>query len=368
MKNNKKNKNKQFLILTINPGSTSTKIGVYRNEISIFETVVRHSTKKLEEYNKIWDQYSFRKDEIIDILKENHIKLKNLDAVVGRGGLLRPMRSGVYIVDEEMIQDARVGIQGEHASNLGCVIAYGIGWEYEIPSFIADPPVVDELEDIARVSGNKNIERNSIFHALNIFATARVYSKKTDNDFKKINLIIAHLGGGITVAALKNGEVINVNNGLDEGPFSPQRSGKLPLLKVLEMGFSKKYRYKELKKMIVGSGGLVSYFMSSDAELISKKAEAGIENYDLVFKAMAYQIAEEIGSRATNLKGDVKQIILTGGLAYSKYLTELISERVEFIAPVVIYPGENELEALALAGLRVLRGKEVAKKYQTNIS
>jgi len=355
-------KKKDFLILTINPGSTSTKIGVFKNEESILETNVMHSVKLLEEYGKIWEQYSFRKHEIIEELQRNDIDMKNLDAVVGRGGLFKPIESGVYVVDENMIEDARNGVQGEHASNLGCVIAYGIGWDYDIPAYITNPPSVDELEDEARISGSKLIERNSIFHALNVFATARIYARSQKKKLTDLNLIVAHLGGGITVTALRKGRAVNVNNGLDEGPFSPQRTGRLPLFKLLDLAYSGRYSKDELKKLLVGNGGLTSYFNTNDAREIEKKAKED-EYYNLVFKAMAYQIAEEIGSRATNLKGKVDAIILTGGLSYSDLLTNMIKERVEFIADLFVYPGENELKALAMGGLRVLKGETMPKKY-----
>ncbi len=358
-----KKKKKDYLILTINPGSTSTKIGVFKNEKSIFETTVMHSVKLLEEYDKIWNQYSFRKHEIIEELEKNNISIKELDVVVGRGGLFKPIESGVYIVDENMIEDARIGVQGEHASNLGCVIAYGIGWDYDIPAYITNPPSVDELEDIARISGNKEITRNSIFHALNVFATARIYARDNKTNIKDINLIVAHLGGGITVTALQKGRAINVNNGLDEGPFSPQRSGKLPLFKLIDLAYSNKLTKKQLKKMIVGNGGFASYFDTNDARKIEKFANEGKSEYKKIFEAMAYQIAEEIGSRATNLKGRVDAIVLTGGLAYSKLLIELIKTRVSFISEIAVYPGENELKALAMGGLRVLKGETIPKKY-----
>jgi len=356
-------KKKDYLILTINPGSTSTKIGVFKNEESIFETNVMHSVKLLEEYDKIWNQYSFRKHEIIEKLEKNNISLKDLDVVVGRGGLFKPIESGVYVVDENMIEDARIGVQGEHASNLGCVIAYGIGWEFGIPSYITNPPSVDELEDVARISGNKNFERNSIFHSLNVFATARIHAKTIGKKIEDMNLIVAHLGGGITVTALNKGRAINVNNGLDEGPFSPQRSGQLPLLQIIEMAFSGKVTKKQMKKMVVGNGGFTSYFDTNDAREIEEKAEANDPEYRKIFEAMAYQISEEVGCRATNLKGSVDSIILTGGLAYSKLLVKLIKERVGFIANVNVYPGENELKALAMGGLRVLRGDTKPRKY-----
>jgi len=354
---------KEYLILTINPGSTSTKIGVFKNEEMILEATVRHSTKMLEQYAQIWDQYTFRKDEIISTLEQNNIKLESLHAVVGRGGLIKPIPSGVYYIDEAMIEDARTGYQGHHASNLGCVIAYSIGWEYNVPAFIVDPPAVDDLEPLARVSGFKDIERSSLLHALNIFATSRIFAKQQNKKFEDLNLIVTHLGGGITVAAIKNGKAINVNNGLDEGPFTPERSGRLPLYKFMKLCLSGKYTEAELKKFVVGKGGLVSYFNTNKSTEVESMVKAGSEKYKLIFEAMAYQIAEEIGARSTNLKGKVDAIILTGGIANSEILCKWITERVSHIAKVHIYPGELELEALAYGALRVLKGEETANQY-----
>lgn len=356
----------EYLILAINPGSTSTKIGLFKNETAVMETTVRHSTKKLEEFPKIWDQYSFRKEEIISTVKKRGYDLKSLNAVVGRGGLIKPIPSGVYSIDEKMIQDARVGVQGQHASNLGCVLAYGIGWEYSIPAFIVDPPVVDEMESVARISGLPNIARNSIFHALNIFATARRFAQDQKKSFSELNLIVAHLGGGITVAALKKGKAINVNNGLGEGPFTPERVGSLPLLCLVDLCFSGKHTKEELQKLLIGKGGLVAHFKTNSAIDMENMIKAGSEKFKLVYEAMAYQVAEEIGARATNLEGKVDAVILTGGIAYSDILTHWIEERVKFIAPVHRYPGENELQALALGGLRVLKGEETAKSYSVS--
>jgi len=250
---------KKYNILAINPGSTSTKIGWFENEKKVFEKTIRHSVNVLEKFKNIWEQYSFRKDEVVRTLEENGFNLADLDAVVGRGGLVRPIPSGIYAVDEDMIHDARIGYQGQHASNLGCVIAYSIAWEYNIPSYIVDPPAVDDLESLARISGHASIPRTSLFHALNIFATARKFAQDKKKDFKKLNLIVAHLGGGITVAALKDGRAINVNNGLEEGPFTPERSGSLPVLKIIDMAFSGNYTKEQMRKMVVGRGGLVSY-------------------------------------------------------------------------------------------------------------
>ena len=357
----------KFKILTINPGSTSTKIGIFENEKKTFETTIRHSSVQIDKFSSIWEQYNFRKKEVIKTLKKNNYNISSLDAVVGRGGLLKPIPNGTYSVDEEMVQDARTGVIGQHASNLGCVIAYSIAWEYDIPSYIVDPPSVDDLEDLARISGNSKIERTSLFHALNIFATARNFAKDKKKTFQDLNLIIAHLGGGISVAAIKNGRAINSNNGLQEGPFSPERSGDLPPLALLEMAYSGEYSHAEMKKMIVGKGGLVSYFGTNKAHEVENMINAGSKKHKRIFEAMAYQISEAIGARATNLKGKVDAIVLTGGLANSKMITQWVAERTEHIAKVHVYPGELELEALAAGAVRALNGEESVKKYNVRI-
>ncbi len=354
---------KKYTILTINPGSTSTKIGVFENENKIFEKTLRHSTGQLEKFPNVWSQYKFRKKEIIKVLENAGFNLDKFDAVVGRGGLLKPIPNGTYAVDEEMIQDARIGVQGHHASNLGSVLAYSLAWEHNVPAYIVDPPSVDDMEEVARISGQAKIKRTSLLHALNIFATARNFAKDQKKKFHDLNLIVAHLGGGISVAALKGGKAINSNNGLQEGPFSPERSGTLPPLNLIELAYSGQYTKEEMKRLIVGKGGLVSYFGTNKAPEVEKFILAGSKKHKLVYEAMAYQIAESIGARSTNLKGKVDAIILTGGLAHSEMLTNWIKERVQHIAKVYIYPGELELEALAAGALRALRGEEVVKHY-----
>ena len=356
---------KKYTILTINPGSTSTKIGVFENEKLLFEHTVRHNSNVIEEYGTIWEQYTFRKKEIVEILQDNNFDLTKLDAVVGRGGLIKPIPSGIYAVDEEMIQDARTGYQGQHASNLGCVIAYSIGWEFNLPSYIVDPPAVDDFEPLARVSGYAGIERSSLIHALNIFATARNYAKSLKKKFTDLNLIIAHLGGGISVAAIKDGKAINSNNGIDEGPFTPERSGRLPLMKFIELCTSGKYTETELRKIVAGKGGMVSYFNTNKAHEVENMARSGSPKFKLIYDAMAYQISEEIGARSTNLKGKVDAVILTGGIAHSEMLATLVKERVGHIAPFVVMPGELELEALASGAVRALNGEEHVKKYHS---
>lgn len=354
-----------FRILAINPGSTSTKIAIYDNEKEVFETTIRHSNEEIDQYPKIADQYDFRKDVILRVLSENEINLTKLSAVVGRGGLLKPIQGGTYEVNDKMIEDLKAAERGEHASNLGGMIAHEIALQLNIPSFIVDPVVVDELSDVARISGMPEIERISIFHALNQRAVGRRYAVSKQMKYEDLNLIVAHLGGGISVGAHEKGRIVDVNNALDgEGPFSPERTGGLPVGDLAKMCFSGKYTHDEIKKMIKGKGGLVAYLGTNDGRDVVKMIEDGDENAKLIFEAMAYQVAKEIGSCATVLKGKVDAIILTGGLAYGPMLIKWITERVKFISEVIVYPGEDEMSALALGGLRVLKNEETAQVYK----
>lgn len=353
-----------FRILAINPGSTSTKIAIYDNEKEVFETTLRHSNEEIDQYEKISDQYDFRKQVILTALSDNGINLTKLSAVVGRGGLLKPIKGGTYAVNDQMLVDLKAAQMGEHASNLGGMIANEIAQQLNIPAFIVDPVVVDELEPVARISGMPEIDRISIFHALNQKAVARRYAHENNKPYESLNLIVAHLGGGISVGAHEKGRVVDVNNALDgEGPFSPERTGGLPVGDLAKLCFSGKYTHADIKKMIKGKGGLVAYLGTNDGRDVVKLIEAGDEKAKLIFEAMAYQVAKEIGSCAAVLKGNVDAIILTGGLAYGAMLTEWIKNRVSFISDVIIYPGEDEMSALAQGGLRVLRNEEKAQIY-----
>lgn len=353
-----------YRLLVINPGSTSTKIGVFNDEKIIFEETLRHSVDELSRYDKVFDQYEFRKNIILEVLYKNNIDINILSAIVGRGGLLRPIEGGTYQVNNKMLEDLRMGIQGEHASNLGGVIAYEIAEEIGKKAFIVDPVVVDELIDVARISGLKGIERRSIFHALNQKAVARRHAKLQDEKYEDMNLIVVHLGGGISVGAHEKGKVIDVANALDgEGPFSPERSGGLPVGDLAKLCFSGKYTYEEMKKKITGNGGLVSYLDSNNGMEISNRIKNEDEYAKLIYYAMAYQVAKEIGSSATVLKGQVDGILLTGGIAHDKLFTSWIEDMVKFISKVYVYPGEDELMALAEGGLRVLKGEEEVKEY-----
>lgn len=356
---------KEFMILAINPGSTSTKIALYKNEEQVMEKVLRHSNEEIGAFNKVSDQFEFRKKVIEDAVTEAGYKLSELSAVVGRGGLLRPIAGGTYEVNGDMIADLRAGVSGEHASNLGGIIAKEIADGAGGPSFIVDPVVVDEMIEVARISGMPEIERKSIFHALNQKATARRVATELGKAYEEVNVIVAHLGGGVSVGAHEKGRVVDVNNALDgEGPFSPERAGGLPVGDLAKMCFSGKYTLEEMKKKLKGSGGIVAYLNTNDARDVEKMIDEGDQQAAIVYEAMAYQVAKEIGACSTVLKGKVDAIVLTGGIAYSKMMTTWIADRVGFIAPVKIYGGEDEMSALALGALRVLRGEESAKKYE----
>ncbi|MCQ1531506.1 butyrate kinase [Lutispora saccharofermentans] len=354
-----------YRLLIINPGSTSTKIAIYDNEKPVFEETLRHSNDELAPYAAIYDQHEFRKNVILDTLNAKGINITKLSAVVGRGGLLKPMEGGTYVVNEAMLKDLKVGVMGQHASNLGGIIAHEIASSLHIPAYIVDPVVVDELEDVARISGMPEIPRVSIVHALNQKAVARRASKDLGKAYDEVNLIVAHMGGGISVGAHKKGRIVEVNNALDgEGPMSPERAGTLSVVGLAKLCFSGKYTLDEMKKKIVGKGGLVAHLGTNDGREVVKRIEAGDKHAELIYYAMAYQVAKEIGSCAAVLEGKVDAICLTGGLAYDKLLTGWIKEKVEFIAKVLFYPGEDEMIALAQGGLRILRKEEEAKEYK----
>ncbi|MDD3192096.1 MAG: butyrate kinase [Bacilli bacterium] len=335
-------------ILIINPGSTSTKIAVFQEEVCLFEAKITHTSEEILVYPTVLSQYQFRKKVILEELEKRNFDLGLLDAVCGRGGMLQPMKSGTYIVNDEMLADLKAARRGEHASNLGALLADEIAKPLNIPAFIVDPVAVDEMEDIARISGMKEIERQCIFHALNHKAIGRKVAKDHQKTYEQMNLIIVHLGGGISVAAHQKGQVIDVNNALDgDGPMSPERSGTVPLGPLYKMCFSGKYSLADIKRMNVGQGGLVSYLGTNDARLIKERIQQGDRYAKLIYDAMIYQIAKEIGSCATVLKGKLDYTVLTGGLAYDTYLTEELKDRVSFLAPVLSYPGEDEMLSLA---------------------
>lgn len=350
-------------ILVVNPGSTTTKIGLFHDDEPVLIQKFDHPAYQLEKYPRIMDQYSLRRQAMVDFLAESKVDPSELSAVVSRGGLLRPLPSGTYSICPKMIEDLSSSAYGDHASNIGAILAYGFHWDYHIPAFIVDPPVVDEMSNVARLSGLKEIPRRSLWHALNIFAVTRMVCKKEKLDFNSVNFVAAHIGGGISVAAIERGRCIDVSNGLEAGPYTPERAGTLPSLELVKLCYSGKYTFDQMRKLIVGRGGMVNYLGTSNLIEIEDRMDAGDDYAKMVFAGMCYQISKEIGSFVAVLKGKVKKIILTGGGAKSTVLTRRVSESVEAFAPVVVVPGEDELAALAAGGLRVLRGEESPKSY-----
>lgn len=354
-----------FRILAINPGSTSTKIAVYQNMNPIFVKSITHPSEELAQFEHVADQFQFRKEIIYKELEEAEIQLDKIQAVVGRGGMLKPISSGVYIVNDAMKSDLHEHPIKEHASNLGGLIADEIARSLpNAKAYIADPVVVDELDEIARVSGHPLFKRISIFHALNQKSIARQHAKSIMKRYEDMNLIVVHMGGGITTGAHCKGRVIDVNQGLDgEGPFSPERSGTLPTGDLVRFCFSGEYSEKDIIKMVVGNGGIVAHLGTNSAYEAEKRAQNGDEKAKFILEALAYQVAKSIGSMVPVLKGDVDAILLTGGVAHSKWITNLIIERVFKFAPVYIYPGEDEMRALAMNGFMVLKGEVEVKEY-----
>lgn len=354
-------------ILVINPGSTSTKVAIFKDNEKILHKNLGHSAEDMGRFKKVVDQYEYREDMILDWLKEENIATENLSAVVARGGLLRPMPGGTYKVTDAMIRDLQIGVQGEHASNLGGIIAKCIADTEGIPAFIVDPVASDELDDIARVSGLPEVPRRSLVHALNIKAVARKAARDMGRAFADLNLIMAHLGGGISIAPLRKGKIVDVSGADDGGPFSPERTGSLPVGELAQLCYSGQYTKEEMKKKILRKSGLVGYLNTNDARDVVERIEKGDKEAALIFDAMAYQIAKEIASMATVLKGKVDAVVLTGGLAYSELLCDKIRKRVGFIAPIKVYAGEDEMLALAEGAVRVLRGEERAKIYEEEV-
>ena len=350
--------------LIINPGSTSTKIGVFEDETLLFEETLRHSTEEIAQYASIVDQKDFRKEVILAILKEKNFDMKSLNVVVGRGGMLKPIPGGTYAVTDALLEDLRVGVSGQHASNLGGILAREIGDDMGIPSYIVDPVVVDELMPVSRVSGVPELPRKSIFHALNQKAVAKRYAKESGKNYEDLNLIVVHMGGGVSVGAHKNGKIVDVNNALDgEGAFSPERAGAVPAGDLVKMCFSGKYTEKEIYKKLVGNGGFNAYLGTNDARDVVKRSAEGDEQATLVFEAFIHQVAKDVGAMSTVLQGKVDAIILTGGIAYNEMVCTEIKKRCGWIAEFVIYPGEDELLALTQGALRVLKGEEKAMDY-----
>lgn len=350
--------------LIINPGSTSTKIGVFEDETLLFEETLRHSTEEIAQYASIVDQKDFRKDIIINLLKEKDFDINSLNMIVGRGGMLKPIPGGTYAVSDDLLEDLKIGKQGQHASNLGGILAREIGDSIGVPSYIVDPVVVDELEEISRYSGVPELPRTSVFHALNQKAVAKRYAKEQGKDYTSLNLVVVHMGGGVSVGAHKAGKVIDVFNALDgDGAFSPERAGAVPSGALIKMCFSGQYTEKEVYKKICGNGGFNAYCNTNDMRDVDKMVEGGDAKAKEVRDAFIRQVAKDIGSMACVLEGKVDQIVVTGGIAYDKAVVDGLKAQAGWIAPMTVYPGEDELLALVQGGLRVLNGEEKAMVY-----
>ena len=350
--------------LIINPGSTSTKIGVFEDETLLFEETLRHSTEEIAQFDSIVAQKDFRKDVIAKVLAENNFDIKTLDVVVGRGGLLKPIPGGTYTVTDELVKDLVEAKRGEHASNLGGILAKDFADELGIPAYIVDPVVVDELQDVARLSGHPELPRTSIFHALNQKAVAKRYAKEVGKKYEDLNLIVVHMGGGVSVGAHTGGKVVDVFNALDgDGAFSPERAGGVPCAALVKMCFSGKYTEKEISAKLIGKGGLNSYLGTNDMREVTKRANEGDAKAAEVKQAFLLQVAKDIGAMACVLNGKVDQIVITGGIAYGEDVVAKLKERCGWIAPVTVYPGEDELLALAQGALRVMNGEEQVKQY-----
>lgn len=355
-----------YKILAINPGSTSTKIAVFEDDCQVFIKNIKHTAEEIGRFSDIASQFQFRKEIILSELQQAKIDIKTFNAIVGRGGLIKPIESGIYEVNAAMVHDLQHPIMGEHASNLGGLIASDIANVIHngTKAYIADPVVVDELEPVARYSGHPALQRVSIFHALNQKVIARTYAKEIGRKYEELNLIVVHLGGGISVGAHCHGRVIDVNNALDgDGPFSPERSGGLPAGELVDLCFSGLKTKAEIRKMLNGHGGMVAYLGTNDAYEVEQKAKTDPE-WAMVQQAMCYQVAKSIGEMAVVLKGNIDAILITGGIARGKVVVDQITELVKFLAPIKIYPGEDEMRALAMNALMVLKGEIQSKIYQ----
>jgi butyrate kinase len=351
-------------ILAINPGSTSTKIASYENETCIWKQEVYHSASEIGIFARVGDQYEYRIALVLKTLEEKGTTLEELDAIVGRGGLLKPLIGGTYLVDEFLVSILLNAPEGEHASNLGGIMAYYLGQRIQVPAYIVDPVSVDEMEPVARLSGLPELPRISQSHALNMKAVARKVALQMGKVYQDVNLIVAHLGGGISVAPHCKGKMIDVNNANNEGPFSVERCGTLPATQLIKLCYSGIYSEKEMLTKILKEGGMYAYLGTKDGREAEKRMFNGDQTAKLVLEGFCYQVAKEIGAMAAVLSGEVDRIILTGGLAYSEFITCEIIRRVSFIAQVTVSPGEEEMTALALGALRVLSGEEKALTYK----
>lgn len=359
----------QEKLLIINPGSTSTRIAHFLGEKKQWMENVFHPAEDLAALTGTADQLPFRLNVLHRVLAGKNVDLRKLSAIVGRGGLLKSIPGGVYGVDREMLEELLEDRHGRHASNLGALLAHELGRPYSVPAYIVDPICVDEFEPVARLSGLPQIGRRSVFHALNQKRQARIAAARLGRKYEEVNLIVAHLGGGITVGSHRRGRVVDVNNGVDgEGPFTPERSGSLPSAEVVRLAFSGRYTREELLRLINGRGGLVAYLGTNSALEVEQRATAGDARAGLLLSALVYQVAKEIGSCAAVLEGQIDAVVITGGIAFSQKLVAEITRKVGFIAPVLALPGEDEMAALAEGVLRVLRGEEKVRSYRNEDS
>ena len=347
-------------ILVLNPGSTSTKMALYDNDRQLFAETLFHDRESLRRFPGIWDQFEFR---LHHVREWAFAHTTAAASVVAMGGLLRPVCGGTYRVNERMLEDARSNLQGEHASNLGCAMAHTLAREFGCSAYVVDPVSVDELEPVARYSGHPLIARSALSHALNIHAAARRAALQSGRRLEESNFIVAHLGGGISVAPVRHGKIIDINDASSDGPFSPERTGGLPLQKFITLCFSGTYREQEVRTLVRGEGGLLAYLGTNSAVQVERMIADGDTNARNVYEAMAYQIAKEIGAMASVLAGSVDAVVLTGGLASSSLLVEWITARIRFIAPIMIYPGEDEMNSLAQGVLQVMTGEATALEY-----
>jgi butyrate kinase len=351
-------------ILIINPGSTSTKVGIFSGgELKVNESV-KHADTELRRFATIWNQYDYRRDAILQVLKDSNLSMGEMDAIACRGGNVKPLPGGIYRVCPKMIADMKSGIYGGHPVNVGGLVAFDLGNQFNIPVLTADPPMTDELCTSARYSGIPQISRQSSFHALNQKATARKIAAGLGKKYDEVNLIVVHLGGGISVGAHKKGKIIDVNNALDgDGAFSPERAGSLPAGDLVKMCFSGEYSKAQILKMLTGGGGLFAYLGTTNAIEIEKRIAGGDQQAAEVYEAMVYQVAKEIGACTTVLEGEIDAIALTGSLVYSRILLDSLLKKISFIAPVLLNPGENEMEALAEAAMRYFNNEEELAVY-----
>ena len=356
---------KKFRLLIINPGGGSTKVAIFENETEVVSETIRHAPEELKKFDTTLDQLDYRTKLVREFIEKSGYRVEDFDAVVSRGGAFLPLESGTYLINEKLIEDVRNGrVQTDHASNLGVLIAYELIKNTKIPGYFVDPVSVDEFDDTSRLSGLKELPRKSLSHALNTKYVAKKLAKEMGRKYEDLNLIVAHLGTGISISPHRNGRMFDVNNANDGGPFSPQRTGSLPTTGLIELSFSGKYSKKELLKKTIKEGGLIDYLGTDDLEEVERRISKGGKYAELVYHAMIYQIAKEIGAMAAALKGKVDYIIITGGMAHSEMLVENLKQYISWIAPIRVYPGENEMIALASGALRVLRGEEKPKEYR----